>query len=135
MRIAPKLAAALAGALILGLPAMSPAAAQAPKTFTIPFDENQAAITTAGQAALGAAIEMAQECAQASVLLVGHDDGAKADEVSLARANAVQKAMIDAGGIGGGPGGFKVEARGARQPKVPGANAQNRRVDISVSCK
>jgi outer membrane protein OmpA-like peptidoglycan-associated protein len=134
MRIAPMLAAATIGAMALTAPNLL-AEAQTAKTFSVLFDENQSAITSEGQKALGAAVEMAQECDQASVLLVGHDDGPKADEISLARANAVHKAMVDAGGIGGGPGAFKVEARGAKQPKVPGADRQNRRVDISVSCK
>jgi outer membrane protein OmpA-like peptidoglycan-associated protein len=107
--------------------------AQAPKTFSVHFDENQTAIPKDGQAALGAAVEMAQECAKAQVMLVGHDDGAKADEVSLARANAVRTAIVNAGGVNAGD--IKVEGRGAKQLKVSAPNSQNRRVDISVSCK
>src|SRR5690348_1672247 len=127
----PVLAAATIGALALA----AVAHAQAPKIFSVPFEDNQATLSKAGQAAVGAAVEMAQECGEASVLISGHDDGAKADEISLARANAVHKAMVDAGGVGGGPGAFKISALGAKQLKVPGPNPQNRRVDISVSCK
>jgi outer membrane protein OmpA-like peptidoglycan-associated protein len=128
---APVLAAATIGALAAAL--ALPAAAQAQKTFSVHFDENHTAIPKDGQAAVGAAVEMAQECIKAQVVLVGHDDGAKADEVSLARANAVRTAIVDAGGVNAGD--IKVEARGAKQPKAPGADRQNRRVDISVSCK
>jgi outer membrane protein OmpA-like peptidoglycan-associated protein len=129
VRIPTALAAATIGAAVLA----AAAHAQAPKTFSVHFDENQTAIPKDGQAALGAAVEMAQECAKAQVLLVGHDDGAKADEVSLARANAVRIAIVNAGGVNAGD--IKAEGRGSKQPKVPGADRQNRRVDISVSCK
>ncbi|HEV7691802.1 MAG TPA: OmpA family protein [Hyphomonadaceae bacterium] len=129
VRRPPVLAAA-----IIGVAMMAAAAhAQAPKTFSVHFDENQTAIPKDGQAALGAAVEMAQECAKAQVMLVGHDDGAKADEVSLARANAVRTAIVNAGGVNAGD--IKVEGRGAKQLKVSAPNSQNRRVDISVSCK
>ena len=129
----PVLAAATIGVAVLAATAQAPANAQAPKTFSVHFDENQTAIPKDGQAALGAAIEMAQECNKAQVMLVGHDDGAKADDVSLARANAVRTAIVNAGGVNAGD--IKVEGRGSKQPKVPGADRQNRRVDISVSCK
>jgi hypothetical protein len=43
--------------------------------------------------------------------------------------------MVDAGGVGGGPGAFKITAQGAKQLKASAPNHQNRRVDISVSCK
>ena len=127
----PVLAAATIGVALLALPA----SAQAAKTFSVPFDENQAALSKAGQAAVGKAVEMAQECSEASVIIAGYDDGPKADEISLSRAQAVHKAMVDAGGVGGGPGAFKVSGHGARELKVPGPNPRNRRVDIRVSCK
>jgi outer membrane protein OmpA-like peptidoglycan-associated protein len=127
----PALAAITIGVLLL----VAPAHAQAPKTFTVPFGENLTTLSKGGLAAIGAAVEMAQECGEASVLIAGHDDGAKADEVSQLRAQAVHKAMVDAGGVGGGPGAFKIAAQGARQLKAPAPNSQNRRVDISVACK
>jgi outer membrane protein OmpA-like peptidoglycan-associated protein len=127
----PVLAAATIGVAVLAAAAY----AQTPKTFSVPFEESQTTLSKEGQTVVGAAVEMAQECSEASVLLVGHDDSAKADEISQARAQAVHKAMVDAGGVGGGPGAFKITAQGAKQLKAPAPNRQNRRVDISVSCK
>src|SRR5688572_21427230 len=122
---------ALASAGMLGL-ALA-AAAQTPRKFTVHFGEGETVLSKEGQGVVGAAAEMAQECGKLAVSLTGHDDGDRAQEVSQARADAVRKAMIDAGGINAGS--IKIDVRGAAQPVVAGArDRQNRRVEISVSC-
>lgn len=121
------LAGALAG---LALAASFPAAsAQAPRKFTVPFDPNQSALSKEGQAALGAAVEMAQECANASLSITGYDDGERAAAVSTARAEAVKKAIVDAGGVNASA--MKIEGK----PLAAGSgDRQNHRVEISVAC-
>jgi outer membrane protein OmpA-like peptidoglycan-associated protein len=125
---------ALASASLLGLALAAPAAsAQTPRKFTVHFGEGETALSKEGQGVVGAAAEMAQECGKLTVSLTGHDDGDRAQEVSHARADAVRKAMVDAGGINASS--IKIDVRGAAQPVVAGAkDRQNRRVEISVSC-
>ena len=118
----------------------APAQAQAPRKWTVHFGENETTLSSEARAIVGVAIEMAQECEKASISLVGYDDtthlAPKADQVSMARAEAVRKTMIDAGGVNAD---FKMDARGRRQLPTPTPDGvserQNRRVDISVACK
>lgn len=119
-------------------PPPPPVAAPPPQPMRVFFDLNQSKLSGQAQQALADIVKQIQASPAATVKVTGYTDGsgpAKYNQVlSQRRAQAVAQALIAAGVP---PGRIVVDAKGASDPLVPGADghpeSQNRRVEIHLS--